>query len=866
MPNYMFTDKLSTLFSQAFFRLGRMPGYTLLNMLGLVISLSGTVIITRYLHQEWTIDSWMPERDRICMTQKAEYENEGQQNPSLFAAQKQMEGCQPITEMDGVEAATEVFLRSLLTVKLVDNETFTVNAISADSDFVRVFPLQAVEGTLDLRAAGNAIISQGLARKLFPGESAVGQTFTADNVLHTVTGVFRKPDTKSTLHYEMVNNSANSAWFNNSISFLFTKLRDGWTIEQFNGQQVKQKGLSFYKKKEILFCYQLSPFTVLEHYANDEKWPSLSKHSSPSHLWMLFAVGVLLFLVGVFNFLNLYAVMRRTRDHEMKVRRIFGASKWNIFSMLYMENLLISAPAMLGVWMIIELTTPHMKDWFAIEQMTMPVFDTVLSLSIMFILPLLATVRRPNPSRQGGEPSGLRKVNKAQPLPSLTGGAGGGSSLHAQNSKKVQALKAQKVELQKSLDKSKAQLNVTRQKVQTGQRDLHFIGVQMDNRLDYIKRLEGEMNLLDDQIVDLQNEITAVDGELQAKRGKLRQALRYAQHQKAQQSALLFVLSAKTLTQMYRRARLAREYAAYQQQLGKQIMQKQADLLDAQNRLLEAKSQQTELLREVIGQRRQLSAQQVEQRKKVDGLKKQETGLQGQVAQQQKQLAALDKKIDELIAYEIEQARKRAEEAARKKAAEEAARKAKAAKSSKGSKGSSGSKGSASGSKGSTDAKGSKGSAEAKASSGGGNWLTAEDRQLSGSFEKNKGKLPVPITGPYMLGNRFGLYTVPGLKNVQLDNKGVNYIGRSGARARSIFDGEVTAVFQFSGTRNVLVRHGSYISVYCNLSSVIVKKGQKVKARDVLGTVVQDEKSNCVLHFQLRKETAKLNPEAWIGK
>ena len=445
-------------------------------------------------------------------------------------------------------------------------------------------------------------------------------------------------------------------------------------------------------------------------------------------------------------------------------------------------------------------------------------------------------------------------------LSSLTGGVGGGSSLYAQNSKKVQALKAQKVELQKNLDKSKAQLNVTRQKVQTGQRDLHFIGVQVDNRLDYIRRLEGEMNLLDDQIVQLQGEITTVDGELQAKRDKLRQALRFAQHQKAQQSALVFVLSAKTLTQMYRRARLAREYATYQQQLGKQIMQKQADLLDAQNRLLEAKSQQTELLREVIGQRRQLSAQQVEQRKKVDGLKKQETGLQGQVAQQQKQLAALDKKIDELIAYEIEQARKRAEEAARKKAAAEAAKKAQAAKAAKGSKGSKGSK--TQEAKGSTNAK----SSQPQEKSASGSWLTAEDRQLSGSFEKNKGKLPVPITGPYMLGNRFGLYTVPGLKNVQLDNKGTNYIGRAGARARSIFDGEVTAVFQFSGTRNVLVRHGSYISVYCNLSSVIVKKGQKVKARDVLGTVVQDEKGNCVLHFQLRKETAKLNPEAWIGR
>ena len=117
-----------------------------------------------------------------------------------------------------------------------------------------------------------------------------------------------------------------------------------------------------------------------------------------------------------------------------------------------------------------------------------------------------------------------------------------------------------------------------------------------------------------------------------------------------------------------------------------------------------------------------------------------------------------------------------------------------------------------------------------------------------------------------MIGNRFGVYNVKGLKNVQLDNKGTNYVGHPGARARAVFDGEVTAVFQFDGTKNILVRHGSYISVYCNLSSVIVTKGQKVKARDVLGTVATDADGNCVLHFQLRKETAKLNPEAWIGR
>lgn len=108
---------------------------------------------------------------------------------------------------------------------------------------------------------------------------------------------------------------------------------------------------------------------------------------------------------------------------------------------------------------------------------------------------------------------------------------------------------------------------------------------------------------------------------------------------------------------------------------------------------------------------------------------------------------------------------------------------------------------------------------------------------MNGNFVRNKGRLPVPITGSYMVGSHFGTYNVPGLKNVRLDNKGTNYVGRSGAMARSIFDGEVSAVFQFGDTKNVLVRHGSYISVYCNLSSVRVSKGQKVKARDILGTV-----------------------------
>lgn len=422
----------------------------------------------------------------------------------------------------------------------------------------------------------------------------------------------------------------------------------------------------------------------------------------------------------------------------------------------------------------------------------------------------------------------------------------------AQNSKKVKDLKQQQSKLKTELQKSQTQLDKTRKQVKTGQQNVDFLGLQLNNRLTHIHKLEKELNSLEAEIMQLQEKITQIDGEVRMSRKRLKAAVLYARTQRESHDPIAFVLSAKTFTQMYRRARYAREYVVYQHNLGEQILQKQAELLEAQNLLLETKSKKNNVLHEVMLQRKTLGAQQVQEQKKVAGLKKQESGLKDKVKEQQKQIAALDKKIEEVIAYEIEQARKKAEEAARKKAAEEAARKKKEAEKKSKQSGSS-----------NTKSKQSTTTPTPKKSTG---WLTAEDRQLNGTFEQNKGRLPVPITGQYMLGSRFGIYNVPGMKNVQLDNKGTNFIGRPGARARAIFDGVVTSVFQFAGTRNVLVRHGSYISVYCNLSSTIVTKGQKVRTKDILGTIADDGSGNCTLHFQLRKETIKLNPEAWIGK
>ncbi len=412
----MFIDKLITLFSQAALRLERMPGYTLLSMLGLVLSLSGTVIIARYLHQEWTIDSWMPQAGRtyILCRQFMEGNYSGHYSPTNDSQMNNVEGFVSPTEgQSDVEAFTEIRIQpSNFSITLESGDKICVPTISADSCFADVFPLKAAEGTLVPKVKGQIIVSDDFARRFFPGESAVGRTLKLGNKeeLHTIIGVFRTPQSKSTIRFDVLYFEPKAGTKNNCLIFTVLRLTEGADAEAYNARQPELKDMVNPK-----YRYQIVPYKgnlarqygqVMPHRQYGQAMPHeyrsvLSKVSSPEYLWMLFGVGVLLFFVGLFNFLNLYAVMRHTREHEMRVRRIFGASKWNIFSMLYMENLLISAPAMLGVWMVIEITTPHMKDWFDIEQLTMPLFDTILSLSIMFILPLVATAGIIKRSRRG---------------------------------------------------------------------------------------------------------------------------------------------------------------------------------------------------------------------------------------------------------------------------------------------------------------------------------------------------------------------------------------------------------------------------------------------------------------------------------
>lgn len=141
------------------------------------------------------------------------------------------------------------------------------------------------------------------------------------------------------------------------------------------------------------------------------------------------------------------------------------------------------------------------------------------------------------------------------------------------------------------------------------------------------------------------------------------------------------------------------------------------------------------------------------------------------------------------------------------------------------------------------------------------------EEALSGSFESNQGRLLSPVTASYKIVKPFGRQRHPELRHVETNNGGIDIETVAGANARAVFDGKVSVVFKTDGFNTVvMLRHGNYLTVYVNLEQSYVSAGQTVKAGQPLGKIFSDpdDDNRTILHFEIRKEREKLNPQSWI--
>jgi septal ring factor EnvC (AmiA/AmiB activator) len=145
--------------------------------------------------------------------------------------------------------------------------------------------------------------------------------------------------------------------------------------------------------------------------------------------------------------------------------------------------------------------------------------------------------------------------------------------------------------------------------------------------------------------------------------------------------------------------------------------------------------------------------------------------------------------------------------------------------------------------------------------------LTKEQQLIAGGFEANQGRLPWPVEKGYISGF-FGKHKHPVHEHVTVDNKGIYLQTVNGASARAIYEGEVTWCAQMNGNYAVIIQHGNYRTVYSPLKSINVKQGDKVTAKQAIGTIYTDssEDNKTELYFQVYKDRSILNPSLWLAQ
>ncbi|MBQ6766111.1 MAG: peptidoglycan DD-metalloendopeptidase family protein [Paludibacteraceae bacterium] len=378
----------------------------------------------------------------------------------------------------------------------------------------------------------------------------------------------------------------------------------------------------------------------------------------------------------------------------------------------------------------------------------------------------------------------------------------------------VEELKKKKERALKNLEATSNLISENKQTTAKTMTKINLLQAEIKERRVVINSLNAEVAEINRQLSSLRTEIASQRKQLESLKKEYAALMYHQYYKKSKLDNIMFVLSADNVAQSYRRYRYIKQYAQYCTQKAQEIEAVKADL--------DKKLEEVELVRqqrvEVLNARKQESAklqsEKTKQDKLVKGLKKQHKELSKQLKKQQEIANRLNSQIEKMIADEAKKSGKKS------------------------------------------------------AGKDGGYALTKEEKLVSGNFEKNLGRLPWPVDKGLVVG-AFGIQPHPVLEYVTTNNKGIYIQCPAGTKARAVFEGEVTQCFAIPGSNNaVIVKHGLYRTVYANLSKVNVKVGDKVTAKQTIGTIYSDpdEDNKTVLYFQVWKDKTIQNPEIWLAR
>jgi len=390
----------------------------------------------------------------------------------------------------------------------------------------------------------------------------------------------------------------------------------------------------------------------------------------------------------------------------------------------------------------------------------------------------------------------------------------------------IAELEEKKKQALENLAQTNKLLNETQKSKQGSVNKINLIKRNIKERKTVIQSLNGQIDALERNIGVLRTEKQQLEERLRYLKADYAKLIRETHVRRNHFSPLLFILSSDNAGQAYRRFRYLQEFSDYRKKQAFEIQRVTAQLAVKEKNLTNDVDKKERVLTEKEREAKKLESDRQQESKMLMQLQKKEKKLKDQQKKQQRQANELNNKIQKLIAAEI-----RKDEERRRQAANESAKE--------------------SGKPVPTTFE-----------------MSKDEKLIAGNFEKNKGRLPLPVEKGFISGH-FGVQPHPVLSHVTTNNKGIYIQAPSGSSARAVFEGVVTQCFMVPGSNSaVIVKHGNYRTVYSNLTEIYVKEGDKVSTKQKIGKIFVDTENDnkTELYLMIYRDTSIQNPELWLAR
>jgi septal ring factor EnvC (AmiA/AmiB activator) len=418
-------------------------------------------------------------------------------------------------------------------------------------------------------------------------------------------------------------------------------------------------------------------------------------------------------------------------------------------------------------------------------------------------------------------------------------------------------LEAKRKEISEQIHETEQQLYAIKKDKNATMAQLRALQNKLSQRQNLISTINDEMDDINKTIQSSSKEVGSLKQKLEQLKVRYAQSIRYAYETRSSYDMMAFLFSSADFNDAMRRMKYLKWFREFRKEQVEQIRLTQAQLQHKIGALNTEKAQKEELVQTQVQQKQELLKETDQTNLVINELKGKEGKLMKDIEKNRQINNRIDKAIQTYIEREMAEAEKRGQDAEKRAAANSRASEGKTAKTT--------------GNEGEVNLPRMAPKPKAPRPEAPTLLLTPTDEALASNFEGNKGKLYWPVEKGYIT-DHFGTHPHPLAPKVMIENSGIDIQTTEGAQVHAVFDGTVTSVFSIGGSQQiVMIQHGNYCTVYNNMETVSVKKGQQVTTRQVIGIVGKNEESSPTINFQIWKyigknKTLKMNPEVWLGR